>query len=249
LNTRTARGGILLFSAVAMLALLPSSIDAQVPTISPDARTIRVSGTGQVRVEPDLATVQFAVETTGTTAQQAGRENAEVMDRVIQALVRQGIRREDIRTSGYSLFPEYAAQPRPGTEPPRIRGYRATNQVSVRTTELDRLGPLIDAGLEAGANRLSGVGFELRDSQAAQAQALQRAVEEARRAAETIASTLGVRLGAVLDASTTAEPPRPFFRAAQMRDMEVAQAMAPPTPIEPGEQTVYAMASVVFAIQ
>jgi uncharacterized protein len=164
--------------------------------------------------------------------------------------VGQGVPREDIRTSGYSLFPEYAAQPRPGTEPPRIRGYRATNQVSVRTTEMDRLGRLIDVGLEAGANRMSGVGFELRDSRAAQAQALQRAVEEARRAAETIASTLGVTLGAVLDASTSAEPPRPMFRAAaqQMRDMEMQQ-MAPPTPIEPGEQTVYAMASLVFAIQ
>jgi uncharacterized protein YggE len=215
-----------------------------------DARTIRVSGVGEVRTEPDLATVQFAVETTGTTAQEAGQANADAMDRVIQALVGAGIRREDVRTSGYSLYPEYAQQPRTpeSMEPPRIRGYRASNEVSVRTTDLARIGRLIDVGLEAGANRMNGVYFELLDSQAAESQALERAVGSARAAAQTIANALGVRLGAVLDASTNSEPPRPMYRAVAERDMAMS-AMAAPTPIEPGEQTVRAMASLVFEIE
>jgi uncharacterized protein len=246
-KTKTMRGGALLTMLLGV-GLAPTLLEAQGVVPTRETRTIRVAGVGEARAEPDLATVMFAVETTGATAQEAGRQNAERMDRVIQALMQQGIRREDIRTSGYSLFPEYAQQPRPSDEPPRIRGYRATNQVSVRTTDLERLGRLIDAGLEAGANRLAGVAFELRDARAAQALALQRAVEEARAAAETIAATLGVRLGPVLDASTSAEPPRPFPGPMAMR-AEVAMDMAPVTPIEPGEQTVRAMASVVFAIE
>jgi uncharacterized protein YggE len=137
-------------------------------------------------------------------------------------------------------------------EPPRIRGYRASNQVRDRTEELDQIGELIDAGLAAGANHMQGVYFELRNSQAAKAQALQRAVEEARAAANTIAATLGVTLGPVLEASTNTEPVQPMYRAApappMVRDMmggEVAMA----TPIEPGEQVVRAYASLVFAIQ
>jgi uncharacterized protein len=214
-----------------------------------EARTIRVTGTGEVRVEPDLATVQFAVETTGTTAQQAGQANADAMDRVIRALTGAGIRREDIRTSGYSLFPEYVPPSRGfEDEPPRIRGYRAMNQVSVRTTELARLGQLIDVALEAGSNRLNGVFFEVRDPRRAQADALRRAVEDARTAAETIALALGVALGPVLDASTNADPVRPVFRVMAEAAMDSRMAAAP-TPIEPGEQTVYATASVVFQIQ
>jgi uncharacterized protein len=235
--------------AACLLVVLASATEAQVvPTI--DARTIRVSGVGEIRVEPDQGTLQFAVETTGTTAQQAGQENAQVMDRVIQALVSAGIRRQDITTSGYSLFPEYVAPRFPTeAEPPRIRGYRASNQVSVRTTELAQIGRYIDIGLGAGANRLHGVFFEVRDAQAAQAQALQRAVEQARTAAQTIATTLGVRLGIVLDASTSADPVRPLFRMAQADMMRAEAAMAVPTPIEPGEQTVRATASLVFAIE
>jgi len=242
--------GFCLVSAFASLGWSPAAATAQALGVAPEARTIRVSGVGEVRTEPDLATLQFAVETTGATAQQAGRENADLMERVIQALVGAGVRREDISTSGYSLYPEYASQARPGTDPPTIRGYRAMNQVAVRTPTLERLGPLIDTGLEAGANRLSGVFFELRDTRMAQSQALRLAVEDARNSAETIAGALGVRLGAVLDASTSSEPPRPFFRATA-RDGSFMEgvAMAQPTPIEPGEQTVRAMASIVYAIE
>jgi uncharacterized protein len=238
-----------LLAACCAIGMLPTMGVAQAVSGAVDARTIRVSGVGEVRAEPDLATVHFAVETTGSAAQQAAQQNAESMDRVIRALVAAGVPREDISTTGYSLYPEYAPQPRGAEmEPPRIRGYRASNQVGVRTTRLDRVGQLIDAGLAAGANRLSGVGFELLDPRPAQAQALERAVENARHSAETIARALGVRLGVVLDASTSAEPVRPVFRAAREMSMD-AIVVAPPTPIEPGQQTVRAMASVVFAIE
>jgi uncharacterized protein YggE len=213
-------------------------------------RTIRASGVGEVQAQPDLATIQFAVETTGETAQQAGEANADLMDRVIQALQAAGVSREDIRTSGYSLFPEYAVQPR--DEPsgtPRIRGYRASNQVSVRSRDLDGLGRLIDVGLEAGANRLHGVSFELRDSAAAEAEALRRAVQSARASAETIAGALGVQLGAILDASTSSEPVRPLYREIAMESFDARGAMAATTPIEAGQQTVRAVASVVYEIQ
>ena len=235
---------------IGTLGVMPMSLKAQNPDRFVDARTIRVSGVGEVRVEPDLATAQFAVETTGATAQAAGQENAQVMDRVIRALTSAGVRREDIQTSGYSLYPEYIQEPRGNgqMEVPRIRGYRASNQVSVRTAEIEQVGRLIDIGLEAGANRLNGVYFEVRDSQAAQADALEQAIGNARGAAETMARALGVTLGPVLDASTNTDPVRPVFRMAS--DMAARESFAAaPTPIEPGEQTIHASASLIFQIQ
>lgn len=215
-----------------------------------DARTIRVSGIGEFRAQPDLAMAFFAVETTGETAQDAATQNAERMDRVIQALRAAGVPRDDIQTSDYSLYPEYARENRvsPEAQTPRIVGYRATNQVSVRTRDLAGIGELIDAGLAAGANRLNGVSFQIENSNSAQAEALARAVADARTDAETIASALGVRLGRVLDASTAAQPIMPLYRA-RFDTMEAQSAAPPPpTPIEPGMQTVTATASLVYEI-
>lgn len=192
---------------------------------------------------PDQAHIDLTVETFAETAREAGEENARLMERVIQALVAAGVPRAEIETRGYSLFPEYTQQPRTGPEQPRIRGYRANNMVTIRTRDLARVGPLIDTALAAGANRMDSVRFSLRDDEAAQSEALASAVQRARRSAETMAAALGVALGPVVDASTTTELVRPM-----MYDMARMAAESAPTPIQPGEQTVTATVSLVFAI-
>lgn len=245
------RTGLALASAMAIAAVAAGDLMGQVGERVGEPRTIRVSGVGEVRVQPDLATVQFGVETTGATAQEAGQANATAMDQVIRALTEAGVSRENIRTSGYSLYPEYAQQqqrPSSEQEAPRIVGYRAMNQVAVRTTDLEGVGRLIDVGLQAGANRMHGVYFEVQNGAAAQADALRRAVDAARGSAETMAAALGVTLGPVLDASTSSEPVRPLYRMASER-MAMDAYGAAPTPIEPGEQTVTATASLIFGIQ
>jgi uncharacterized protein len=238
--------------AVLLLASGAAPLAAQQPSDGTPQRVIRVSGAGEVRVTPDVAHIDLAVETTGATARAAGEQNARQMDAVIRALTQAGIARADIRTSGYTLFPVYAQQerpPRPETvQEPRIVGYRASNMVNVRTQDIARVGTLIDAALAAGANRMQALRFSILDDEAAQNAAVRQAAERARRSAEAMAAALGVRLGEVVEASTSTDVIRPFMR------MEAAAArgmadMAAPTPIEPGEQTVSANVAVVFAIQ
>lgn len=236
---------LLLLSAA--LACAAPTVAQEVPRTSLVARTIRVSGVGEVRAKPDEARIELAVETQAPTARAAGEENARIAERVIAALVRAGVPRGEIETRGYSLFPDYR-EPRPDDTDPVIRGYRAANMVSVRTERLDRVGALIDVALGAGANRLNGIGFGLRNDAAPRAAALREAVAEARRAAEVMAAALGVRLGPVLDASTGVDPRPPFPMPAYRMDMAVAQSASARTPIEPGEQTVAATASLVFAV-
>lgn len=245
-------------AGIGALALLAAPLGAQqpVPRAELPPRTIRVSGVGEARAQPDEARVELAVETQARTARAAGEENARIMQRVIDALVQAGVPRDEIETRGYSVFPEYDdRQPRPmvdtviGDAEPRIRGYRAVNTVAFRTTALDRVGQLIDVALGAGANRLNGVGFGLRDDDAVRAEALRNAVADARRAAETMATALGVRLGAVVDASTDSTPIRPYPAGVAFRVADAEMAQSVRTPIEPGEQTVTATASLVYAIE
>jgi uncharacterized protein len=240
--------GIVIGGVMAALLAMPSGVSGQLVGQETE-RTIRVAGSGEFQAQPDEASIRVGVETFAPTAREAGEENARLMDALIRALTEAGVARNDLRTSGYALHPEYTPQREPGMTEPRIRGYRAVNQLSVRTRDLTRVGALIDVALGAGANRMHGVEFGLRDSSAAEAEALARAVARARASAETIAAALGVRLGAVLDASTTATPVQPFFRDERAMGMDVAALQMAPTPIEPGEQTVRAMVSLVFAIE
>ena len=235
--------------ALALLAagvVAPSPVAAQQPaqtTATLNQRTLRVSGTGEVQVAPDQATLDFAVESTAATANAAGQENATRMDRVIRALVAAGIPRTSIQTRNYSVGMDYGPPQQPNGEP-QVRGYRASNTVTLTTGDIGRVGALLDVALRAGANRVDGVSFGLKDPEAARNQALRRAVESARRSAEAMAAALGIQMGSLLDASTVGDLPRPV--PVMMR--ADARAASAETPIQPGEQTVTATASLVYAI-
>jgi hypothetical protein len=231
------------FTAAAQPRTTP---DPRTTVINPAVRTLRVEGTGEAKAEPDEAWFELAVETPGTTAKAAGEENARRMERVIAALTGAGIPRKEIDTRNYSVFPEYS-QPNPNIEP-KLRGYRVNNTLSVHVKELPRLGELIDRALAAGANRVDGVRFALSKEDAVKSEALRQAVERARKTAEVLASALGVRLGVVLDVSTVSEP-LPFYPARMVRTEAADASGAPTTPILPGEQTVQARVTLIFAIE
>lgn len=235
----------ILLGIVLAAGAVPAVVGAQ--QIDAAANTIRVLGAAEIEVAPDVADIALAVETFAETARAAGEENARTMERVIRALVAAGVARDDIETRNYSVYPEYVMRDNEREEP-RIRGYRATNQVVVETTRLDAVGGLIDTALQAGANRVDGVEFGLRDEATARAAALRQAVENARAAAETMAAALGVRLGAIVHASTEAVPTRPVPMPVMMRQAASDMAGAAPTPIRPAEQRIMAQATVVWAI-
>lgn len=233
--------------ALAMLAA-PAVLRAQQPRPT-DAgpRTIRVVGTGQAQAAPDEAFLDYGVETTAPTAQAAAQQNAQVMERVVRALTSAGVPRRDITTRNFSVFPDYGP-PRPGENEPTQRGYRVTNMVSVRTERIAQVGSLIDAALAAGANRVHGMRFGLKNAEAVRAEAIRNAVAKARTDAAAIAAALGVRLGSVLDASTAGGAPPVFARMEAMQARGLADGGGAPTPIEAGEQTVTAMVTLVYAI-
>jgi uncharacterized protein len=226
-------------------AVFAAHAAAQQPAVLPAGTpTIRVSATGEARAAPDQVTLDFGVETQAPTAQAAAAENARRMERVIQALTRAGVPRTRIQTRNYMVMPEYAHD-RDGTEP-RITGYRVGNTVTVTVDGVERTGELIDAALAAGGNRVAGVRFGFREPEQMRALAIQDAIRRGRAEAEAIAAGLGVSLGPVIDASTSAPlhtpPPFPMMEARMAMD-------AGPTPVEPGEQLLTAAVHLVYAIR
>jgi len=206
---------------------------------------IAVVGQGEVRLAPDLAVIAFAVETTARDASAAVAGNAEKSNALATTIKSQLGDGDRIETTRYSLDPIYETRERGSNAPPRISGYVARNEVRVQSRRTDQVGKLIDAATAAGANRINSLEFTLDDRAAAHAEALRQAGSDARRQAEVIATALGVRLGRILSASTSAPP---VVMPRQYRGMAMAMESAP-TPVEPGEVTVDASLNVSFAIE
>jgi hypothetical protein len=226
--------------------LLPLPLAAQTPE-RPDVRTITVDATGTVERAPERARLLLAVESEASTAAEAGRANAGQMDRLVAALRQLGLTGPAVRTVGYDLSPIYGRTDDPrGIASPRITGYRATNTVQVEIDTIARVGPIIDATLAAGANRVAGLNFELRDPDAARVVALREAMASAHAEASALAAAVGETLGPPISIQTSGgghyPPPMPMYRGVAM---DMAQA---PTPIEPGTLTVSANVLVVYRI-
>lgn len=205
-------------------------------------RTIDVTGTATVMRAPDRAAVHLAVETVAETARAARRGNAEAMTAVIDALEGLGLEPAAIRTVSVSLNPQY--QRGRDVDSPTIVAYQAANRVRVRVDEIDRVGRVVDAAVASGANRVTGIQFELSDPEAAYHEALERAVAEARREAETLARALGETLGPVIRVSTGGfRGPIPQGRGRTSVQMEAVS-----TPIEPGELEVRATAHITYRL-
>jgi uncharacterized protein len=190
---------------------------------------IETTGQWHVEVPADLALLDFGVVTRAPTAEVAARQNRERMDAVLTAVRKAAGLSAQIRTGNYSLRPEYSSQ-RDGA-PPRVTGYAATNVVQLRTSELQRVGQVIDVAITAGANQVQRLSFTLADQAAAHRDALREAVLRARAKAEAIAAAAGVKLGTVRSVvEQDAGDVRPLMREAMMARSDAA----PTTPVEPG---------------
>lgn len=230
-------------AALAMM-MLPLCALATAQAANPNARVIEVSGTGEAHAAPDLATLNLAIETRGATAAEAAGRNAALAQKVVDALKTKLGDKGKVWTGGYSLYPEYR-EPR-GNEKPAVIGYNAANSIAVETGALDLLGPIIDAAISAGANRVNSLDFSLRDDTRARSDAITRASKDAQAQAQALAAALAVRLGPIIKASTVAEVrPIPVMRA----QFGAAMAANVPTPVQPGELTVPATVSLTYEIQ
>ena len=130
-------------------------------------RTIRVTGVGQVKAPPDMATIYTGVVTQASDAELALAANNSAMRQIMRVLTEQQVAKKDIQTSSFNVSPEYERPPRGGRPTQKIIGYRVTNQVQVHVRNLPNLGEVLDALVSAGSNRVSGISFGIDDRPAA----------------------------------------------------------------------------------
>ncbi len=227
--------GMLLLAACSTARAAPPAQDGD----ASDRRTISVNGTGVVVLAPDMAKISIGVQTENASAAEAVAENSTKAQAVIEALSSFGIEPEDIQTIDFSVFPRQDRDPEGNLL--EIQ-YTAQNTVQVTIRDLDQLGAVLDTVVQAGANTISGIQFDVADRSDANEKALGAAVQDARARAEVLASAAEVDLGPVVTINAfTSSPIVQFERA-------VAEFAAMDVPISAGQLQITVEVNAIFEI-
>ena len=161
---------------------------------SQNARTIKVSGSGSVKILADRATLTFSVITKEKNAIDSVQHNAQKMNNVYAALKEIGVEEKNISTSNYSLYQETIYNS--GKNEPGL--YVVSNNIAVVIDDVQKSGSVIDTVIASGANRMNGISFSAKDTKAALDEARILAVNQAKEKAELFARQAGCKIGKVI---------------------------------------------------
>lgn len=237
----------LLTSALFLVAPALTGCNSGAPTYistgSASQPTLNVSATGFADGLPDRAQVSAGVVQQGKTAREAMMGNATLMTAVFDELEAAGIPKKNITTSQLSLQPQYDYRDR---RKPTITGYEVRNTVTVKSDDLEQIGPMLDALVRAGVNNINQVQFSVKDPKAILDKAREDAIRDAKDKAERMAEAAGVKLGPLLSMSESNRGgglPQPvMMRSARM---EMSDSV---TPISAGEQTMSVSVNLSYGI-
>ncbi len=210
-------------------------------------RTIVVSGAGEASAVPDQAQISAGVVSQAGTAEAALEANTDAMEQIFETLENAGVEERNIRTSNFSVSPQYEVPPNNGGNrgQRRIVGYQVSNQLTVIVEAIDDLGGILDVLVRSGANQLNGISFSISDPKPLEEEARRAAVQDAIAKAQTLADAAGVSLGPIISIQEGGGNYRPPMPMMAMR----AESFDSSVPVARGESTIGVSVSITYAIQ
>lgn len=200
-------------------------------------RTMRVQGKGKASAPPDLVTLHFDVSGWDGEYGPAIEVLNERVDSLRGEMIGLGIARDQLKTARFRVNPTYEKVSRLGVEQRRLNGYTASHSVRLELPmEEGRLNAVLAAVTQSVSEPSISIAFEVDDTSGLRQRALEAAVAEATRNAETLAEASGVRLGTIqsleygwaeVRVTTTRyalEPPAPAVQAAPDIEPEEVEA-------------------------
>jgi uncharacterized protein YggE len=195
------------------------------------ASTFDASGEGKVVLQPDQATVSLGVQEAGFSLKQVQEAVNKKMASLSKSLKDLGIKEEDIKTTGYSFYPDWQNK----------NSYTAQASVMVVVKDLDKVSQVMDLVGTLGLSNVSGPSFGLSDEllEKTTKQAREIAINNAKKKAEELAGLAGMRLGRIVNIveGNVGRPPVPYMARDAMAVSNQLEAKTE-TPIEPGNSEV-----------
>lgn len=215
-----------------------------------DTPKLTVRGDVELRRPADELQIRIGVVTESREAAEALDENSARMMEVVDALKLLGLSQDEYETGRFRVRPNYSRRPRQaGPEwKPQIIGYEVTNDVLVRTGQLDLAGELIEQANKAGANTIEVIGFTLSDPRQYRAEAIAGAARNAAADARALADAAGLTLVRVLAVNLDSSPTPVRDMGAQRMMAMASDGGAATPPITAGDVTIRASVTMVYEI-
>ena len=216
---------------------------------SSSSNTISSSGESTIKTLPDFVSVYFNVQTTGATAANASDKNTEIVSKMKNSLMAIGFDEDEIKTQSFSVYPDYDWAS--GTQ--RIKGYTASHVIVVEIpiSEKEKIGRVIDAGINAGAG-INYINYELskENQNKYKIEAITAATQDATAKAEALAEGANRKLGKLVSISTSEFGYAPWIAYSTADSGGMVKSGAEiATSISPSEQEISAQVTAVFRIR
>ena len=175
---------------------------AGTPAAAPatEQQMITVTGDGQAHTAPDMATVSVGVQVVNTEISAAIDQSNQTIGKITDAIKALGVADADVHTTNFSVWPEDRYDPNSGQLLPD-RNYRVESTIEINVRAIDKVGQVLEAAIQNGANNIYGLNFQLQDTSGLASQARAAAIDDAQARAQEVASALGVSLGEVVSAT------------------------------------------------
>lgn len=209
---------------------------------------VSVIGNGEISVKPDIAYLSIGVKTEADTAKAAQAGTAAKISKLTAVLKDEWkINGKDLKTGDFYVQPNYTYSDKEGQ---KIKGYTSSHMLQITYRDLDKVGQLLDAVSEAGANQINNVNFGIENPEQFEAQVIEKAMKNAKSRAASIAKATGRQLGTELTINQSGGDASLYYENYQMLN-KVAEmsSAADRTTVELGEITLKMTLNVVYELK
>ncbi len=170
-------------------------------TDKPAPGAFAVTGTAELKVRPDVVDLHLTIAAEAPKAKLAAQQLRARQGELRAALVAAGIAAEDLSFSSLGIEPVYTYDEH---APPRLRGYRASLDLTATSKQFEALPDVLEAAVTAGATNVTTERRVL-DLPARKREVRDLALAAAKAKAEQTAAALGVKLGRITAISESSD--------------------------------------------
>ncbi|MBI2616620.1 SIMPL domain-containing protein [Candidatus Gottesmanbacteria bacterium] len=185
------------FFAIFLILIIIKTFDVSYPitiTTTTKSTELAVVGEGKVDAVPDTVYIDAGIAVSNAATTEAAQQTlTTVNNKIIAAMKSLGIDTQNIKTTNYSVYPNYVYE----NNQNRISGYNGNAMLTIKVGDPDLATKVVDEATKAGANQIQGTRFVIDKPEKYRKLARDKAIANAREQAQQLASSLGIRLGKI----------------------------------------------------
>lgn len=221
-----------------LFLLVPNSVFANELCLS----VIETEAVGTIEVEPDICYINLNVITEGTSSNLSQQQNAEIVSKVTQIMMNNGIQEKDITTGHFSTY-NYQVKKDSAVK------YRTNAGMKITVQNLGKAGTLLTELAKIKEVNISNIRYDVKDVSKYKQAAISQAIKEAQENIEMTANSLGMSLDKVQRVRIAFNNSSSIFPIYAVREESMMDSLATPQPQNPENIQISASVHLEYSIK